>query len=159
MNIAWWVQRWAELTPAKPAIIFEEQTITYQSLCLRADRTSCWLQSIGIEKGDRVAVMLNNCPEFFDLFLACSRLGAIFVPINFRVTSVELDYFIKNCRPRLFVHGDDFRETVNALELDRYLPPMMVAVVGETQYDGREFDLESILESSGKGAQSEWSGV
>ena len=140
MNIAWWVQRWAELTPDKPAIIFEDQAISYQALCRRADRTSCWLQSIGIEKGDRVAVMLNNCPEFLDLFLACSRLGAIFVPINFRITSVELDYFIKNCRPRLFVHGDGFADTVNALELESYLPPMMVAVVGKAQFNKRVFD-------------------
>ncbi len=140
MNIAWWVQRWAELTPDKRAIIFEEQIISYQALCRRADRTSCWLQSIGIEKGDRVAVMLNNCLEFFDLFLACSRLGAIFVPINFRITSVELDYFINNCRPRLFVHGDGFSDAVNALTLESYLPPMMVAVVGQASFNGRLFD-------------------
>ncbi|MBU0970468.1 MAG: AMP-binding protein, partial [Proteobacteria bacterium] len=130
MNIAWWVQRWAELLPDKPAILFEGQTISYRMLCRRADRTSCWLQSIGIEKGDRVAVMLSNCPEFLDLFLACSRLGAIFVPVNFRITSTELDYFIKNCRPRLFVHGENVAEAVGGLVLESYLPPMMVAVVG-----------------------------
>ncbi len=140
MNIAWWVQRWAELTPDKPALLFEGKTISYGDLCRRADRTSCWLQSIGIEKGDRVAVMLNNCPEFLDLFLACSRLGAIFVPINFRITSKELDYFIKNCRPRLFVHGEDFFAVVNALVLESYLPPMMVAVVGKIRPNGRTFD-------------------
>ncbi|MCP3872566.1 MAG: long-chain fatty acid--CoA ligase [Desulfobacteraceae bacterium] len=140
MNIAWWVQRWAELTPEKPAIIFEDQTISYKKLCQRADQTSCWLQSIGIEKGDRVAVMLNNCPEFIDLFLACSRLGAIFVPINFRITSVELDYFIKNCRPRLFIHGEDFSKEINSLKLESYLPPMMVAIVGEAHFSARIFD-------------------
>ena len=118
MNIAWWVQRWAELTPGKPAIIFEDRTISYKELCRRADRTSCWLQSIGIEKGDRVAVMLHNCPAFMDLFLACSPLGAIFVPINFRITSIELDYFIKNCRPRLFVHGQEVAEAVSGLVLE-----------------------------------------
>ncbi len=153
MNIAWWVQRWAELTPDKPAIIFEEQTISYKDLCKRADRTSCWLQSIGIEKGDRVAVMLNNCPEFLDLFLACSRLGAIFVPINFRITSVELDYFIKNCRPRLFVHGDAFTDVVKALELENYLPPMMLAIVGKAQFNTRIFDLnEETLKFDGERA-------
>ena len=140
MNIAWWVQRWAELTPDKPAIIFEEQSISYQTLCRRADRTSSWLQSIGIEKGDRVAVMLNNCPEFLDLFLACSRLGAIFVPINFRITAVELDYFIMNCRPRLFVHGDNFAEVVNSLNLESYLPPLMTAIVGEAHSNKKIFN-------------------
>jgi fatty-acyl-CoA synthase len=137
MNIAWWVQRWAELTPEKPAIIFEDQIISYKEFCARADRTSCWLQSIGIEKGDRVAVMLNNCPEFLDLFLACSRLGAIFVPINFRVTATELDYFIKNCRPRLFIHGETFFDEVNELELEKYLPPMMIAITIENK-SGRD---------------------
>ncbi|MCP3901024.1 MAG: acyl--CoA ligase, partial [Desulfobacteraceae bacterium] len=140
MNIAWWIQRWAELKPDKPAIIFEEQTISYQALSKRADRTCIWLQSIGIEKGDRVAVMLNNCPEFIDLFLACSRLGAIFVPINYRVTAIELDYFITNCRPRLFVHSDNFTKVVSTLNIDKYLPPLMTAVVGEADFNGRVFD-------------------
>jgi len=140
MNIAWWVQRWAELTPDKPAILFKGQTISYKALCRRADRTSCWLQSIGIEKGDRVAVMLNNCPEFLDLFLACSRLGAIFVPINFRITAPELDYFIKNCRPRLFVHGRKVAPVVNSLVLESYLPPMMLACLGGKPVGGRVFD-------------------
>lgn len=141
MNIAWWVQRWAELNPAKPAVIFENQVISYETLCARADRTSCWLQSIGIEKGDRVAVMLKNCLEFLDLFLACSRLGAIFVPINFRVSAAELDYFIVNCRPRLFIHGDEFTRTVGSLELGKYLPPMMTAVTGENDMNGATFNL------------------
>ena len=130
MNIAWWVQRWAELTPDKPALLFRDQVITYQDLSRRSDRTACWLQSLGIEKGDRVAVMLYNCPEFLDLFLACSRLGAIFVPINFRITARELDYFLTNCRPRLFVHGDAFKAIVKTLAITDYLPPLMVAVKG-----------------------------
>lgn len=145
MNAAWWVQRWAELHPEKTAVIFEETVLNYKDLCKRADRTSCWLLSIGIEKGDRVAAMLDNCLEFLDLFLACSRLGAIFVPINFRITSLELDYFIKNCRPRLFVYGDDFSEVVNSLRIDSYLPPILVSVVGNSQYVNRyDFSEETV---------------
>jgi fatty-acyl-CoA synthase len=147
MNIAWWVQRWAELRPDKPAVIFKDRTITYKQLCRRADRTSCWLQSIGIEKGDRVAVMLNNCPEFIDLFLACSRLGAIFVPINFRITAMELDFFITNCRPRLFVYGSNFSTVVNDLEIQAYLPPLMVACTGQKATNGNTvFDMKAETE-------------
>ncbi len=145
MNIAWWVQRWAELTPDKPAVLFQDQVITYKDLSRRSDRTACWLQSVGIEKGDRVAVMLTNCPEFLDLFLACSRLGAIFVPINFRITARELDYFIKNCRPRLFVHGDAFSITVNSLLLSAYLPPLMVAIQGRASANGSIFQLDNAV--------------
>jgi fatty-acyl-CoA synthase len=145
MNIAWWVQRWAELTPEKPAILFQDDVITYKDLSRRSDRTACWLQSLGIEKGDRVAVMLYNCPEFLDLFLACSRLGAIFVPINFRITARELDFFIKNCRPRLFVHSSAFTATVSSLNLAAYLPPLMVAVQGHTSGSNELFELDTAV--------------
>jgi fatty-acyl-CoA synthase len=111
MNIAWWVQRWADLHPQKCAIIFKDEKITYFELNERANRASCWLQSLGIEKGDRVAAMLSNRPEFIELFLACARLGAIFVPLNFRLAAAELEYLLKNCRPGLFVF--DYRLHLN----------------------------------------------
>ena len=131
MNIAWWVQRWAELHPDKPAIIFEETRITYSELNQRANRASCWLQSLGIEKGDRVAAILNNCPEFMELFLACARLGAIFVPLNFRSAAAEVDYFLKNCRPRLLVFGSEFTDTVNKLDLKNSMPLILLSAVGQ----------------------------
>ena len=135
MNIAWWVQRWGDLHPDKPAIIFEEEQITYSELNQRANRASCWLQSLGIEKGDRVAAMLNNCPEFIEIFLACARLGAIFVPLNFRSAPPELDYFLKNCRPRLFVFGQEFFDTVNKLDFEKTKPQVMLSSVGKLQAD------------------------
>jgi fatty-acyl-CoA synthase len=133
MNIAWWVQRWSELQPDKPAILFEGNSITYSELHGRVNRASCWLQSLGIEKGSRVAVMMGNCPEFMELYLACSRLGAIFVPVNFRLTPCEVDYTLKNCRPRLFVFGSNYSEDLDELKLKDYLPPMLVAGVGKSR--------------------------
>ena len=91
MNIAWWVKRWSELHPQKTAIIYEDIRTSYIELHQKVNQACCWLQSLGIEKGDRVAVMLKNCPEFLELYLACSRLGALFVPINYRLAAPELD--------------------------------------------------------------------
>ena len=127
MNIAWWVQRWSDLHPDKPAIIFEGEHISYLQLHSRANRTACWLQSIGIEKGDRVAVLLSNCPEFLELYLACSRLGAIFVPLNFRSAVPEVDYFVKDARPRLIIFGRDCADKIDTLELAKSLPPILPA--------------------------------
>jgi len=112
MNIAFWVQRWRELHPDKPAIIFNGQTISYRQLHARSNQTAAWMQSIGIEKGDRVAVMMANSLEFIDVFLACSRLGAIFVPINYRITAAELKHPITNARPRLFIFDASFQNMV-----------------------------------------------
>jgi fatty-acyl-CoA synthase len=131
MNIAWWVQRWSELHPDKTAVIFEGECISYASLHQRANKTSCWLQAVGIEKGDRVAVMLNNGIEFIEIFLACSRLGAIFVPLNFRVSARELDYYIRNSRPRLFIYAQTYGDIVGSIDLKNILPPLVLAVVGE----------------------------
>lgn len=131
MNIAWWVQRWSELHPEKLAIIYEGEKITYLMLHRRVNKACCWLQSLGIEKGDRVAVMLHNCVEFMDIYLACSRLGAIFVPINFRLSAQEVDYTLKNSRPRLFVFGSEYSEELAELNLRHYLPPMLLASIGD----------------------------
>lgn len=129
MNIAWWVKRWSELHPDKTAIIFEGDQISYLDLHQRINRTCCWLQSLGIEKGDRVVVMLSNCPEFLELYLACSRLGALFVPINYRLAAPELDYTLSNSRPRLFVFGNEFSETVLSLNLNNRRPLMVLTSI------------------------------
>ncbi len=129
MNIASWVKRWSELHPNKTAVIFEGQSISYLDLHQRVNQACCWLQPLGIAKGDRVAVMLSNCPEFLAIYLACSRLGALFVPINFRLTAPELDYTLSSSRSRLFVFGKEFRATVLSLDLSSRKPLMFLAAI------------------------------
>lgn len=146
MNIACWVQRWSELHPDKTAIIYNNNNTNYLELHRRADRTSCWFQSLGIEKGDRVAAMLPNCPEFIEIFLACSRLGAIFIPVNFRLAGPELKYTLRNARPRLFVFGEEYLETVESLRVDDNALPLMLRAIlardsnSETAIKGRFLD-------------------
>jgi fatty-acyl-CoA synthase len=84
--------------------------------------------------------MLNNCPEFIELFLACARLGAIFVPLNFRSVPPELDYFLKNCRPRLFVFGYEFMENVKKLDLENTRPQALLSSVGTAPTDTTVLD-------------------
>jgi len=140
MNITWWVKRWSELHPHKTAIIFEGNPITYLELHQKVNRTCCWLQSLGIEKGNRVAVMLGNCPEFLEIYLACSRLGALFVPINYRLAAPELDYTLANSRPRLFVFGNEFTKTVLRLNLNSSRPLMLLASITECSHPSKILD-------------------
>ena len=140
MNIAWWVQRWSELHPNKAAILFEGSKISYLELHQRANRASCWLQSLGIEKGDRVAAMMKNCPEFIELYLACARLGAIFVPLNFRLAGQELEYILKNSQPRLFVFDKEHIGTVRALDFVSGKPQMLLACAGSDQVKSEIMD-------------------
>lgn len=146
MNVAWWVERWASFSPARAAIIFEGATVTYSDLHQRANRTSCWLQDLGIEKGDRIAVFLHNCPEFIELYLACARIGAIFVPINYRLAPPELDYILRSSRPGLLVYGTDYADTIRALNLSESRLPRAWAKVGPG--DGVPGSRDYVLESA-----------
>jgi len=130
VNIAFWVQRWSELHPDKSAVIFNRQPISYRQLHRRCRRAAAWLQSTGIEKGDRVAVMAFNCPEFLDLYIACARLGAIFVPVNFRLSAPEVDYLIQHCDPKLFVFDKAFAELAARLDFNGRMPWMHLACIG-----------------------------
>jgi fatty-acyl-CoA synthase len=145
MNTAWWVQRWSDVHPEKTAILFEGDRISYLDLHDRANQTSCWLQSLGIEKGDRVAVMLSNCPEFIDLYLACSRLGAVFVPLNYRLAAPEIDYTLKNARPRLFVFGARYAQTYSEIDANQGLPLMLSAMVGRGPLPAKVYDYFSAI--------------
>jgi fatty-acyl-CoA synthase len=80
--------------------------------------------------GDRIVVLLSNCPEFLEIYFACCRLGAIFVPINFRSASPEIDYFLQNSRPRLLIFGSEYAEQIDNLNLKDSLPPILSACVG-----------------------------
>ena len=143
MNISWWVQRWSELHPQKNSILYEGRQITYLELHKRANQTGCWLQSLGIKKGDRVAAILNNCPEFIELYLACSRLGTIFVPISFRLEVPELDHILNNSQPRLLVFGSGFAEKIDALNLSKSVSPILLTSVGNHSGSHESLDYSS----------------
>ena len=131
MNIGWWVERWSQLHPEKAAIIFDGLGISYSELHRRVNHTACWLQSMGIQKGDRVAVMMRNCPEFVEVFLACARLGAIFVPINFRLTARELAHIVGNAEPRIFIFDAQYAETVGELRSGYDISPPFLCCLGQ----------------------------
>ncbi len=146
MNIAWWVKRWSELTPEKTAVIFETEQISYRELYQRIQRTCRWLGSLDVQKGDRVAVFLDNCPEFIELYLACAWMGAIFVPINYRLAPPELSYTLTNADPMLLIFGNRYADTVMALfdtddlaEKLSGVPPLLVQV-GESETAAAKVD-------------------
>jgi fatty-acyl-CoA synthase len=133
MNTAWWVKRQSELNPAKKALIFEDQALTYAELHESACRAACWLDALGLKKGDRLALLLDNCPEFISLYLAASRLGVICVPLNYRLTPPELDYILRHSRPVLLVFAACFEHKLKPLDLTRARPPMLLSRVGELE--------------------------
>jgi fatty-acyl-CoA synthase len=94
---------WAVQIPNKPALLFEQRSITYEALALAIELRTRQLLAIGIGRGDRVAFLGYNNPEMLYLLYACSRLGAILVPLNWRQTTAEHMLVLQDCAASLLV--------------------------------------------------------
>ena len=79
---------------------------TYAHLQGEVERAAGALVAAGVAPGDRVLVQLPKLPETVALYLACLKVGAVYVPVNTAYTSREVAYFIENSEPRLFVAAD-----------------------------------------------------
>ena len=101
MDLSTILARRADFTPDKPAIVFEEQSVSYATFCTRIAQTAGALASLGVTAGDRVAVLAQNHPAILELLFACARLGAILVPLNWRLAVPEHQYILGNCTPKI----------------------------------------------------------
>jgi fatty-acyl-CoA synthase len=79
--------------------------LTYRALNERADRVAGWLRGTGVGRGDRVAMLDLDGVLAYDLFFACGKLGAVFAPLNWRLSPVELEAQLRLVEPSLLVHG------------------------------------------------------
>ena len=104
-DISSWIASNAKRSPNKVAIRFEERETTYAEFENRIARLSGVLAGpLGLNEGDRVSFLGDNCPEILELLFTCARTGAIFVPLNARMTTEQLRVFIRSSQPRcLFV--------------------------------------------------------
>ena len=89
-----------------PALEWQGRTYTFGELESRSNRVARALLARGYAKGDRLAVYLPNCIELIDLFLACVKLGVIFVPINILYREREIAHITSDAEPREVISGD-----------------------------------------------------
>jgi fatty-acyl-CoA synthase len=96
-------------SPDKVALVFgENERITYRQLADDADRVSALLWHRGIRKGDAVAYIGENSPDFLRVLFGVAQLGAVFVPLNTRLAAPELAYMLSDCGARLLIHDPEF---------------------------------------------------
>ncbi|MDO9299734.1 MAG: o-succinylbenzoate--CoA ligase [Anaerolineales bacterium] len=103
-----WLAECAAQTPDSPALIFNGQTWTYDSLNHWAESIAALLESRGVERGARVAVHLSNQPAYVLLIHALVRVGAVAVPLNIRLTESELKWQIQQSQCEFLVCNQDF---------------------------------------------------
>jgi long-chain acyl-CoA synthetase len=107
MNMERMLQETTERYPENPAIIYEDKRISYKNLNQFVEALAHHLTGLGIQKGDKVAIMLSNCPEFIISYFAALRLGAIAVTLNVMSTSYELQHLIENSDAKVFITAEN----------------------------------------------------
>ena len=119
MDISIWIERWADFAPEKTAILFEDREITYRALDADIRALACALKNeLGVKRGDRVAHLGFNSPEMATLLFACARLGAILVPLNWRLATPEHAYILRNAGADVLVADWSFHAQAESLADD-----------------------------------------
>lgn len=113
-----WIAHHADNRAAKEAVrdLGTGRSFTYGDLDRRIDAMAAYLASIGVGRGDRVAVLAQNGVEYFDVQFACGRTGAICVLLNWRLTVSELEYILNDSSPKLLVHDVTFADAASELQ-------------------------------------------
>jgi fatty-acyl-CoA synthase len=103
------------MAPEHVAVIHDDTRFTYAQLAERSWRLADRLRSLGIAPGDRVAYLGANHPSLYETLFAATAIGAIFVPMNWRLTAAELSYMIADCGAPVLVHAPEHDEVVRQL--------------------------------------------
>ena len=120
----------SSICPDRNAIIFEGRRLRFSELQERANRLANALSAAGIQKGDRIAVLQVNCPQYVETYFATAQIGAIFVPLNFRAKQNELVHMLNNSESKVLFVGERYATMV------REMKPHLVSVQQLVCMDG-----------------------
>jgi len=145
----------ATTDPEGTFLIHRDQTVTFGQMETRSEALAASLSGLGIEPGDRVAVVLPSWPEFVISMFAVAKLGAVMVPLNPRLTTDDLRYTLRHSEANVAITA----ETVGDLDFLQLFEDLLVQLpefqylitVGEEDlwYDDRVFQFEDLLSAGG----------
>lgn len=118
INIGALLAKRALLNPANEALfdVAADRRFTYAELNARSNQVAHALASLGVTKGDRVAMLMMNSHEFVTTFFAIAKVGAVVVPLNWRLVPDELEFIVKDSGSTVLVGGAEFAGAVTELQ-------------------------------------------
>jgi len=123
-------RRARRLYPDSAAVIDEDRRFTYEEFFDRCDRWSAVLQSFGIRAGDRVAYIAPNTHAQLESFYAVPQIGAVLVPINYRLTAADFAYLLQHSGARVVCVHSDYLELVESIRAQAPKVERFVALEG-----------------------------
>ena len=104
MNVGEWISKRALCWPAGPLVKDGDRELNNREFDQAVNQTAHALASLGLVKGDRVAVLLDNSIEFLVLTFACAKLGLIFTPLGVQLAVPDLKFMIEDTEPKILIH-------------------------------------------------------
>ena len=142
LTLGRWIEDRGRVTPDRVAIDFDGRLVTYRELDDASAALSSEFGRLGLRKGDRVAVLADNCPEYVVTFFACARSGLILTPLNWRLASRELAFQIEHSGASLLVVSDS-RSELAAEALEAASADLPVRLIdAPTTTDNARFDID-----------------
>jgi fatty-acyl-CoA synthase len=115
INIGELLTKRSYLTPDREGLVCEKVRRTYKELNERANRLANTMKNLGVGYGDRVALLALNEPEYYDMYFGLGKIGAILVPINYRLAGPEIQFIISDCSAKVFVFSKEYKEMVDSI--------------------------------------------
>jgi len=131
MNWSYITERNAELFPSREAIVFGSERITWSQLNERVNALAKALSELGVQRGDVVAMLLYNCSQFLEITFAVNKIGAVWLPLNFRLTGPEFVYILDHSEAKMLITEEDFFETISTIKPEVPNLSQFIAVGGE----------------------------
>lgn len=117
-NLGLFLSKRATLNPHREAYVDGNGSlrINFEELNARCNRLANALLDAGVEKGERIAFLLMNSVEFMEAYFAAAKIGAIIVPLNWRLVPDELEFILKDSGAKRLIFGEEFIETATELQ-------------------------------------------
>src|SRR6516162_214526 len=136
MDLSDLIARNADFTPDKVALRFKGRSLTFAQFAARVVAAARALKSqLGVARGDRVAILAANHPDYLVLLYACARLGAMLAPLNWRLAIPEQTFILSDAAVKVLVVEEAFGEIVAPL----------AAALTEAHVIGLDFSRDNIL--------------
>ena len=116
----------------KEAVVDGEKRFTYEQFLDRCDRWSAALQAMGVGKGDRVAYIAPNTHSHLEAYYAVPQIGAVLVPINYRLLAEDFEYIINHCGAKVVCADPDYFEAVDGIRDQLKSVSHFVALEGQS---------------------------
>jgi acyl-CoA synthetase (AMP-forming)/AMP-acid ligase II len=136
-----WIRINASTVPKRPCFVTDSATYTFGEVNSRVNRIVSALARMGVGKGDRVALFATDSAQYVETLLACMKLGAVYVPLNFRLAGPELQALLRTAEAKVLFFSDRYTDLVRGVDV-----PGLKATISYDSHSGDE-SYESLVDS------------